>query len=97
MTGEVSTGAQSSLDQLCEVRVFGRDFGWGKGNRSHSCYGCCFMVRDSRSDCLKFEALGMSHAEIRGLIGGTAQPKMPLDGELAREVNCCLVCNNEYV
>ncbi|CAK9015583.1 unnamed protein product [Durusdinium trenchii] len=35
-----------------------------------------------------FEALGISHSEVRRHISNKAQPKMPLDGELAREVNC---------
>ncbi|CAL1147087.1 unnamed protein product, partial [Cladocopium goreaui] len=34
------------------------------------------------------EGLGISHADLRGYLPGRAQPKKPLDGELAREVNC---------
>eukprot|EP00435_Cladocopium_sp_Y103_P011697 s2010_g3.t1 len=34
------------------------------------------------------EGLGISHADLLGYLPGRAQPKKPLDGELAREVTC---------
>ena len=43
-------------------------------------------------DCPRAEGLGISHADLRGYLPGRAQPKKPLDGELAREVNCYSIC-----